>query len=455
MATPLQPTLTEGPVARQLRDLALPMVWGLLATMSFNVVDTFFVAKLGSAPLAAMSFTFPVIMVLTAVGIGVGAGTSSAVSRAIGEGDEVKARRLATDATTLVLLLSVLICFVGWWTIEPLFLALGATPELIPLIHEYMAIWYISAPCLLVPMVSLAALRAMGMSRVQGYLMSAGALLNAVLDPLLIFGLLGLPALGLQGAALATLITRVMIMLVAFGILHWRVHLLVNPLIPWWQLRRSWAAIVHVGLPAVAANVIVPVASGVVLMMVAGYGTDAVAGLGIAVRIEPLCLIVFYALSGVVGPFFGQNYGAGRDDRLREALWVLGVFSLGFGLLLALVLWFAGGIVAGLFSSDPEIIAVAALYLATVPLSYGAYGLVMSVCAAFNGLGRPWPAMLLSCARVLIVFLPLAWMAQWLWGLHGLFLATAMANLVVGAWAWSWLNRHLRAAREQIPVAVG
>src|SRR5690625_6654414 len=91
---------------------------------------------------------------------------------------------------------------------DPMFLALGATPDLLPLIREYMTLWYLSAPCLVVPMVSLAALRAIGMSHIQGYLMSAGAVLNAILDPIFIFGLLGAPALELRGAALATLITR-------------------------------------------------------------------------------------------------------------------------------------------------------------------------------------------------------------------------------------------------------
>lgn len=450
MAQELQATLTEGPVARQLRTMAVPMVWGLMATMSFNVVDTFFVAKLGSAPLAAMSFTFPVIMVLTALGIGLGAGTSSAVARAIGEGDSQRAKRLATDATTLTLLISIAVSLAGWFTIEPLFLALGATPELTPLIREYMEIWYISAPCLLVPMVSLAALRAMGMSRVQGYLMSCAALFNALLDPILIFGLLGAPALGLQGAALATLITRGIMMLVALYILRFRVGILINPFVGWLQLRRSWVSVIEVGIPAMAANVIVPIASGIVLIMVAGYGTAAVAGLGIAVRLEPLALIVFYALSGVVGPFFGQNLGAVRYARLQEAQRVLTLFSVIFGVMLAAVLWVFGGVIAGLFSDDPEILSVAIRYLAIVPFSYGAYGIVMSVNAAFNGLGRPWPAMAISAGRVLYIFLPLAFVGQWLWQLSGLFVASALANLTVGLWAWCWLRRHIAQVRAEV-----
>lgn len=444
MAEPLQATLTEGRVSEQLKSLALPLVWGLMATMSLNAIETFFIAQLGREPLAALSFTFPVIMVLTSLGIGLGAGTSSAVARAIGEGDSNKARRLATDAMSLTFIISASVCLLGWLTLEPLFLALGATPELIPLIRSYMAIWYFSAPCLLVPMVCLSALRAMGMSQVQGYLMGGAALLNVLLDPLLIFGLLGFPALGLQGAAVATLITRVLMLVVAIYILHARVHMLVNPFLPWARLRQSWMAIIEVGAPAMVANVIIPFASAIVVAMVAAYGTDAVAALGIAMRIEPLALIVFYALSGVIGPFFGQNSGAGRLERLHEALRVLTLFCLLFGLLLAIVLGLLGAEIASLFGGHQEVVNITAAYFMIVPISYGAYGLVMAVNAAFNGLGRPWPAMIISSGRVFYIYLPLAWIGQHWFGITGIFVATAAANLMLGLWAWYWLNAHIK-----------
>lgn len=444
MAQPLQATLTEGRVSTQLKNLALPLVWGLMATMSLNAVETFFIAQVGREPLAALSFTFPIIMVLTSLAIGLGAGTSSAVARAIGEGDSTKARRLATDAMSLTLLISASVCLLGWLTLEPLFLMLGAPADLIPLIRSYMSIWYFSAPCLMVPMVCLSALRAMGMSQVQGYLMGGAALVNLLLDPILIFGLLGAPALGLQGAALATLITRALMLTLAIYILHSRLNMLVNPFIPWWKLRYSWSSIVEVGLPAMAANVIIPFASAIVVAMVAVYGTDAVAALGIATRIEPLALIVFYALSGVVGPFFGQNMGAGKIERLRDALRVLTGFCLGFGLLIAIILGLLGAEIAQLFGGHDEVVTIAALYLWIVPVSYGAYGLVMAVNAAFNGMGNPWPAMLISAGRVLYVYLPLAWIGQELWGMKGIFIATAMANILLGIWAWLWLKRHIR-----------
>jgi Na+-driven multidrug efflux pump len=191
------------------------------------------------------------------------------------------------------------------------------------------------------------------------------------------------------------------------------------------------------------ANVIIPFASAIVIAMVAAYGTDAVAALGIAMRIEPLALIVFYALSGVVGPFFGQNFGAGKLERLHEALRVLTAFCLVFGAAMALLLGLSGTEIAGLFGGHAEVVAITATYFMIVPISYGAYGLVMSVNAAFNGLGRPWPAMMISAGRVLYVYLPLAWLGQHWWGITGIFVATALANILLGGWAWLWLKKHI------------
>ncbi|RMF83839.1 MAG: MATE family efflux transporter, partial [Nitrospirae bacterium] len=200
--------LVEGAVGRTLAGLALPMVVGLFAVIAFNVADAYFIARLGTAPLAAVGFTFPVALVVGSLGIGLGTGTASALSRAIGEGDGGRVRRLATDAIVLALGVALAICLLGLATLEPLFRLLGAPDALLPRIREYMAIWYLGAPFLIVPMVGNNAIRATGDARVPSAIMVSAALLNVVLDPLLIFGLAGLPRLGLRGAAIATVAAR-------------------------------------------------------------------------------------------------------------------------------------------------------------------------------------------------------------------------------------------------------
>ena len=442
-ATNKNPSLLEGSVAGHLQRLALPMVWGILATMSFNVVDTYFVAQLGSGPLAAMSFSFPVVMVINSFAIGLGAGTSSAVARAYGAGDLERVRCLVTNASLLALLVALVVSVVGLLTINPLFRLLGAPEEMLPLIAEYMVPWYLGAVFAVVPMVALSSLRAIGNSALTGRIMVAVALFNLILDPLLIFGLFGFPRLELQGAALSTVIARGISFFAALYFLARRERLMAAPRWNLPEVMESWRCVLAVGLPAVATNAIIPMAGGVVVALVAVHGADAVAGLGVALRIEPLALIVFYALSSVVGPFVGQNAGAGKVERMQQTVSVLARFSIVFGLVLALALYFAGPALVRLFSDSEAVLAVAIAYLTLVPFSYGGYGFVMSANAAFNGLGHPLPATLISFLRVMGVYLPLAWFGNQLWGISGLFAATAAANLLLGALAWWWLRRDI------------
>ncbi|GAB1261343.1 MATE family efflux transporter [Aurantivibrio plasticivorans] len=423
--------------------------------MSFNAVDTLFVSHLGdgnwdtvSEPglgdkaLAAMGYTFPVVMVITSISIGLGAGASSAIARAMGGGNTTRVRRLATDALTLATLIAFAVSVIGLFTIDWLFTSvLGASTELLPLIHDYMAIWYVSAPFLMVPMISLSALRALGFAKIQGGLMITGALINGVLDPFLIFGWAGLPRLELEGAAYATLASRVVTLIIAIYVLQGRMQVLTNPFVRWKEIASSWATLFHVGIPSMISNLIIPVSSGIVVNLVSKHGDLAVAGFSVAVRVEPIALIVFYALSGVVGPLCGQNKGAGLYHRVQETLSVVMRFCLSFGLLLGGLLWVVGPHIAGFFSDSEEVVGVVVGYLSIVPISYGAYGMVMSIIAMFNGMGHPLPGLGISFLRVMGVYLPFAIVFSWLWGLTGLFVATMLSNLMVGLIAYLWMRR--------------
>ncbi len=437
-------SFTEGEVGLQLYRMSLPMVWGLLATMSFNAVDTFFVAQLGSDPLAAMSFTFPVVMVVTSLGIGLGAGTSSVIARLLGRGCDEDAHRVATDTLLLSALLALAVMVIGWVAMDTVFRLLGADANLLPLIRQYMGVWYLSVPGIVMPMALSAVLRASGHASVAGGLMLASAICNALLDPLLIFGLGPVPALGIAGAAWATVLTRWVFLLAALWYVARRLHMLSLPRLA--SCPDSWRQVLHIGLPAMGTNMIIPAASGITVALVASHGVDAVAGYGVAVRIEPVVLIMFYALSSVIGPFLGQNMTETHRPRQRQALAAVSRFCLLSGVLLALLLGLLGETLAGWFSDSAEVVAIASRYLLLVPISYGCYGLVMCVNASFNGLGMPLPAMAVSLLRVLVLYLPLALFGQWLWGVYGLFVATATANVLAALVGYQWLRKRLLVA---------
>jgi putative MATE family efflux protein len=419
------------------------MTVGLLAVIGFNLADTYFVARLGTRPLAAMGFTFPVTMLVTSLTIGLGTGTSSALSRAIGQGEERRVRQLATDGLALAFAAAVLLVVLGLATIDPLFRLLGATDDLLPMIRQYMLVWYAGIPLLMVPMVGNAAIRATGDARSPSLIMLTAAGVNIALDPLLIFGLLGFPRLELRGAAIATVVARAMTLVVSLAILHFREGLLLRP--RWRRVWRSWRAILHVAAPAAATNLLAPLSFGVTTWLAARFGPAAVAAVGTASRIEALALIPVMALGASMVPFVGQNWGAGRLHRIRLGLHHGGRFALTWGMATWLLFLVAGGAIAALFTDDPEVSREIVRYLWIVPLGYGMQGVALLTATLFNGINRPLVAAAIQSTRMVLLYLPLAAGGAYLYGLTGLFTGICLTNLLAGAGAWGMARRVCHA----------
>ena len=407
-----QPLLTKGPVGRQLVAMAVPVLFGISTMMLQNIIDMWFVGRVGVRELAALSFAFPVLMVVTSVAIGLGAGTSSVVARAIGSDDHRRARRLSTDSLILSFGITVVICAVGIVTIAPLFRLLGAPEDMIPLIAGYMRILYVGVPFVVVGMVGMSSMRATGHTKLPSMLMVYAAIINVILDPILIFGVGPIPAMGLNGAALAALIARGSIFVGTLYLMQRRLDLLTFNKPDREEIVGSWGDILHVGIPAAGTNAIIPIAAGVITAMLAKYGPETVAGFGVASRVESLVLVMFYALSAVIGPFVGQNISANRPDRIFRALRLCTIFCIGSGFGIALLLALSGSWVPSLFSDDAEVTGVGTLFLLIVPISYGAYGMVMVMNASFNGMGKPMPAVYISIARMAVIYVPLAMVAE-------------------------------------------
>jgi putative MATE family efflux protein len=429
--------LTEGPVGRHLVAMTAPVLLG-----------TWFLGRVGDRELAAHAFSFPIIMIVTSISIGLGAGTSSVVARAIGAGDQRRARRLVTDSLLLSFLITLLIATLGATSIGPLFRLLGAPEDMIPLIRGFMLILYAGMPFLVVGMVGMASMRATGDTRLPSKLMVSAAILNVLLDPIFIFGVGWVPALGLNGAAVAALLARSIIFFGTLYLLLRRLQLISLERPELAELKRSWRDILHVGIPAAGTNAIVPVGAAVITAMIARYGADAVAGFGVANRIESMTLVFYYAMSAIIGPFVGQNLAAGKERRILEALRLCVLFAIGSGLVIALLLAASADFLPSLFSDSANVIGVAGTYLWIAPIGYGGYGVVMVVNATFNGLGKPMPGVAISVGRMLVLYLPLALIGMFLFDARGVFAAYTAANVVAGVLAYTWAVKTVRRHRR-------
>lgn len=445
--------LVEGSVAKWLVRLSLPTTIGLFAVIAFNVVDTLYVGQLGPDPLAAMSFTFPVIFTIGAVAMGLGVGASALVSRAIGAGDAGRVKRLSSNALLLSVLVVGVLITIGLYTIDPLFSTLGATPELLPHIRAYMEIWYFGTLFLVVPMVGGALLRARGDSITPSAIMVLAAIMNAALSPLLVFGMFGFPRMEIAGAALATLITRSFTLVVTIALLHYRERLLDWS---WGTLARFFAHsrdILRFGIPASAAQMIQPMSTAALTMLIAGFGTEAVAAFGVGARVEALFLIPFYALGAGVAPFVGQNFGASEHGRIRTAMGHSFGFSIVWGLIsLAIILAF-GRTITGWFTPSTEIAALASRYLTLVSTGVAAAGIMLAATSAFPPLGRPLWATGVTAVRFLGLYLPVGYVLSRFSGPEGVFSAALISYLIAGGLGYVLTQRILNETEAQAGAA--
>jgi Na+-driven multidrug efflux pump len=254
--------------------------------------------------------------------------------------------------------------------------------------------------------------------------------------------------MGLNGAATAGLLARGTIF---FGTLYLLLHKLdmvtfKKPELA--ELKKSWGDILHVGLPAAGTNAIVPVGLAVITAMIARYGPEAVAGFGVASRIESLVLVLYYALSAVIGPFVGQNLSAGKEDRIQLSLRLCARFCISSGLVVAVILALLSGFLPTLFSDSEAVVSVTRQFLWIAPISYGAYGIVMVVNAAFNGLGNPMPGVIISVTRIVVLYVPLAMIGMRYFGITGIFAAYAVANIVSGIIGYYWAKSNAHRLSE-------
>jgi len=445
--------LTRGAVGRTLLRLAWPMLVGIFGMVLFNLADTFFVSKLGTKPLAALSFTFPVVLIIASLALGLGTGAGAVISLVIGEGDHHRVRRLTTDSLLLAMLIVILFVVLGLLTIDPLFRLLGAAPDVLPLIRQYMTIWYFGMVFVVVPMVGNNVIRATGDTRTPAVIMLVAAAMNFLFDPVLIFGIGPFPRLGLRGAAISTVCSRATTMMVALYVLAHRDRMLTARLPRWSQLMASWRKVLYIGLPTAGTRMIVPLTTGIITGMLARYGTAPVAGYGVSSRIEFFSMGVLRALSVVLAPFVGQNLGAGRIDRVVSGIRYSKKFSLLWGAALYVLLALFAPAVASVFTKSPEVKEIITLYLRIVPLGYGMWGILLLSTASMNVLNRPLPAAGIAAAQVFALYIPLAYLASHLYGPPGVFAALGLSYIVAGLAAHLFLNRYLE--QRKILLAAG
>lgn len=423
--------LLEDPVFETLKKMTIPMIYGLILLMAFNLVDTFFVSLLGTQSLAAISFTFPITFTVISLGIGLGIGTSAVVAQLLGKADHCAARLNSTVSIYLGVIFIGMISFIGFIFIDPIFITLGATPSILVLIHEYMDVWYLGAVFLIGPMVGNAILRSAGDTKTPSFIMGGAGLINAILDPILIFGFGPIPAMGMQGAAVATLISWLCATSAVLYLLVVKMQLIESSLPSFSDFISSSRRILKIGLPAAGANILTPVAAAILTAIVATYGESAVAAFGVGSRIESIACLVVLALSMTLPPFISQNFGAGRMHRVVDAYKTSVKFVLFWQLATYLLLLISARWIAEAFTDEQTVIDIIVLFIWVLPLVYGLQGVIILTNSSFNALHKPITTLSLSIIRLFVFYIPMAYIGSLFFDLEGFFIGAALGILLM------------------------
>lgn len=436
--------LTEGPVSGHILRMLVPFWLAILALMSAGVVDTIYLGRLSTDALAAVGFCFPIVFLGNSVNIGLGAGAMSAISRDLGRKNYEAAHSHGASAILLsiaiVLCVSILgIVFAPW-----ILSLMGVTDEIMPLAQGYLKYALPALVFMGIGMMCNNTLRATGEAALPSMIMISGAILNIIIDPLLIFGIGPFPRMEVEGAALGTLISS--LFTAGFGlyvvVLHRKVVKFVG--LTKTTVLEGWKIIGRVGFPAMGTNIVVPFAGWIAITIIAHtMGKMEVAAFTVAARTEMLGIALLYALSACIGANTGQNGGAGHTDRVKDAFSFSYKLCLMWGVFIAIVSFIFANQIPAIYSKDAEVIALAAPYFRIVPLTLAGYGLVFVSAAGLNGLGRPKYGLVYTIIRSLVFYIAFVWIGAEMAGMKGVYVGIALANALSGLIAYFYTTKRV------------
>ncbi|MEE8530820.1 MAG: MATE family efflux transporter [Hyphomicrobium sp.] len=438
--TSAPPKFVTGSILRHILVLTGTGAAGLMAIFLGDLANILFLSWVGDdVVIAAVGYASSILFLTISIGIGLSIAATSLVSPALGAGRRMRARRLSLNAHVLTFVAASLLSLVIWLLIPQFLELLGATGRAYELATVYLLILVPALPPLAVAMTSASVLRSAGDARRAMNVTLIGAPVNTLLDAILILGL----GLGIQGAAIASALSRLVMMAIGLYGVVW-VHDL------WGRLRvrtvlADAPAHIAVAIPAVLTNIATPVANAYVTRAMAPFGDTAVAGWAIVGRVIPVAFGAIFALSATVGPIIGQNYGAGAFDRVRAALTqsllVTAVFTGVAWAILAVLAW----PIAGAFDATGETADLIVFFCRALPPTFVFLGALFVANAAFNTLGRPHYSTALNWGRATLGTVPLVQAGAVLAGATGVLAGSVLGGVIFGVlavWlAYRWIDQ--------------
>jgi putative MATE family efflux protein len=432
---------TRGSTLRHVVVMTGASTVGLVAMFTVDLVDMYFLSLLGEQELAAaVGFGGTLLFFLTAVSIGLQIAMGALVSRAEGSYQRDLAGRYCSNILIFSGVTAALISALAFIYLRELLGFLGASGQTLEYALSYSRIIIPNTAILALGMCAANATRALGDARRSMYATLGGSAVNAILDPILIFGL----GWGIEGAAVASAISRYVVLIIAFHAIF-RVHQLPRPTSLEW-LREDISSIAQVAGPAILTNLATPIGSSFVLRTMSQFGDSAVAGAAIMGRIFPVAFAAVFALSGAIGPIIGQNAGAGHFDRVRSALLNALMCNVVYVLLVWALLWALTDAIVAAFSARNEAEQLIRFAITWLIGAFMFNGMLFVANASFNNLHKAHLATLFNFGRAILGTIPCVYLGARWYGAPGVMAGEAVGAVLFGTLAFAavlWQVREL------------
>lgn len=461
--TPPKNKLLEGPILRSLLTLAIPIVTANVLQSAYQIIDAFWVGRLGGAAVAAVSLSFPVMFLMFAVGAGLSMAGSTLIAQYVGARNERMVGHVAGQTILMVMLASLVLGTIGYFVAPALLQLMGVAPDVYAGALGFMRVSFVGLVFNFTFFVFQAIMRALGRATLPVYIVAGTVLLNFALDPLLIFGWGPVPAYGVMGAAMATLATQGIAAIIGVVVLRLGlhgVHVQRADLVPdFGYVKRAF----FLGFPASVEMSARALGMMVMSFLITSFGTLTLAAYGVGSNVVQVIMIPAMGLSMAVSTLVGQNIGAGdveraaRIGRLGAGLGFVSLAVLGL-----LVFLFPASIVAFFVPGDPAVIAAGAEYLRIVAPAWGFLGLQFALTGVLRASGNMVVTMVLTLVSQWVLQFPLAYVLSkhTTLGAHGIWWAFPVANvaialITIGVYAkGDWKKKRLLDEDEVLTTKV-
>lgn len=438
------PKLTEGSIVRSLVRLSVPIVFANILQTAYQLIDTFWVGRLGAKAVAAVSLSFPIIFLLVSLGGGLVIAGSILVAQYTGRQDHNAADHVAGQTLVVMLVCAVALSLLGWAWAPGIMRLMGAAPGVTASAVVYLRITFAGLVFFYGYFVFQSLMRGVGDVTTPMYIVLATVILNLILDPVFILGFGPVPAMGVKGAAVTTVMTQGLAAVVGIWLLFsgkYGIRLRVRNLLPDFALIKK---MVGLGVPASLEQSTRAAGLTVMTLLVASFGTTAIAAYGIGIRILSFVIIPALGFSMAASTLVGQNMGAGKMDRAEatavQASWVAFIVLTGIG---ALAFVFAVPLVRAFIPGDPAVISGGAHFIRLMAFTFGMIGVQQVINGVFRGSGNTLVAMMFAIISLWVLRFPLAYVLSkhTVLGVDGIWWAFPISNTLAAAAALVWFAR--------------